>query len=143
MLIILMRKPVRVFLSTRRARFKLRMDDALERRRAAVMQLTELERRLGKLDGEVAALLKEMEVQGMYEREAIIERANDRVRIMHLDAQRQVTHDMVKLRHDMYKRAVKAAVDGAKRVIGERLVGEDASRMVDASIDMVARELAD
>ena len=142
MLVILMRRPVRVFLSTRREQFRLRMESSRDRRHAAEKRLSENEARLRRLDGEVAALLKEMEVQGIRERDTIVGRTRERAKIMHLDAQRQVTHDLVKLRQDMYRRAVASAIQGAQQTIGERLVGKGAARMVDASIDMIARRFA-
>lgn len=141
LVLVIMKRPVRVYLATRSHQFRLRMDAAGRHRQTAHARFKQCEARLIRLGDEVAALLKEMQVQGMHERDTIMERARERMRIMHLDAQRQITHGMVKLRQEMRRRAITKAIDGAREEIRQSLMGAEPMRAIDNAAALITREM--
>ncbi len=137
----LLRKQVRVFLSSRRERFRMSMEEARRRRRLADNRLEKCERRLQRLEQEVAELLRAMEEQGKKERAAVVSAAEEKAERMIADAERKVEHERQKLRHDLYRRTVERAIMMAEEELRKKLKGDEAVAFMHRSVDMISREV--
>jgi len=136
----LLKKPLSVFLATRRERFRLNMENAAKRRRLADKRLEKCEARLMRLGDEVAEVLREMEAQGGKEKEALVGAARGRAQRMCLDAQRKTVHEIEKLKHDLHRHVVASSLGEAETILRERLKGDEAIGLVRSSVETISRE---
>lgn len=137
----LLKKQLAIFLSGRRERFRMRMDEARKRKSLADSRLATCEKRLQSLEREVTELLKAMEEQGRKERAAVVRAAEDKAQRMMADAERKAEYERQRLHHDMYRKTVARAIVMAEKELRERLKGDEAVAFVNKSLDMISRDV--
>ena len=115
MLIVLLKKPLHVFISARKETFKLASDEAMKKLRAAEERLATNRVRRDRLDKDIAELIRLMESQGAREAESLIAAAKERTLRMRDDAELHIAHELTRLKHELYRECVQSACARAEK----------------------------
>ena len=105
-LIVLLKKPLRVFVSARKESFKLISDEALKKFHTAEERFTAICARHERRDKDSAELIHTMKSQGVREAESLIIAAKERARRMRDDVALHAAHELTKLKHELYRECV-------------------------------------
>jgi F-type H+-transporting ATPase subunit b len=137
----LLRKPVQIFFSTRRERFKAQVESADKRRLAAEARLQECEAFFPYFKEESERLASSMKQQGEQESRAIIGIAQERAERMVLDARRLVALEISRMQQDLYAEAMDRAFDRAAEEIKESMDPARAKDLAERSVKVIAKSL--
>jgi F0F1-type ATP synthase membrane subunit b/b' len=148
-MIALLKKPLRVYVSSRKESFKLISDEATKKFRAAEERLALARARHERLDRDIAELIQKMESQGAREAESIITAAQERARRMHNDAEFNITRELTKLKHELYRDCVVNACARAEQELTTTLSRPDAAsslaaraeREISRAVSTIARSV--
>ncbi len=126
-MIVLLKKPLHVFVSSRKESFKLLSDEATKKLHAARERLAAARTRREQLDRDVAELIQKMESQGAREAESILAQAQERTRRMHDDAKLHIARELTKLTHELYRDCVVNACARAEQKLTATLSAPSAA----------------
>jgi len=138
----ILRKPVRIYFSSRRERFKADIKLAMKKRIAAEARLQESEATLIYLLDDLDDLAREMEREGNRQSESIVNVAKEKADSMHLDARRRSSQEMMHMYHDVYKQSVRKAFEHADKKTHKKLGQKEAEDLCSRSIDFIFRGLS-
>jgi len=133
-LIYLLRKPVREFLSHRRASLADNLDEATRLKAEAQARLADLEARLANLDQERERLLAQYRDEGEREKQRLTENAQRSAAAIRREAKFLLEQHTRELRGEIRRRAVDAALALADRILREQLRADDRARLADEYI---------
>jgi len=125
------RKPLAVFLATRRSAILDGLEEAKRVEAAANAKHAEYTARIENLDAEIQKLKEDFERAGMEERDRMVAEASARANKMHAEAQFLVDQQLKQLREDLTREAIEAAVGAADKILRERATGADQQRLAD------------
>lgn len=140
-LMALVKKPLRVFLSTRKEMFKNQADDAEKRLQEAKENLARSEDSLRNLEKKLVSLKRSMEIHAMRESEAVTEGAQEKAETLYLEAHRQVTFEMAKLKKHLINDVLGRAMISAESLIKTRLKKEGQGKLAGRSVNLIAKSL--
>ena len=148
-MIVLLKKPLHVFISSRKESFKLISDEAKKKLCAAEERLGTARARRERLDRDIAELIHRMESQGAREVESIIAAAKERTRRMHEDAKLHIARELTKLKHELYRECVQSACARAEQQLTATLsapaqaasLATRSEREISRAVSTVARSL--
>ena len=136
-LVYLLRLPIRDYLAERKARIHADLVDAAEMRRAAAVQMEEVDRRIAALPGELDAL-RARSAEEIAAEEARIRAAAmvDRDRLLE-HAQREIEQRVKVAERELVNHAADLAVGIASDRIKKTMTAEDQKRLVDQYVQQL------
>lgn len=137
----LIKKSLRVFLSTRMHMFKKRSEEMEKKYQSAREHMDKSEKELADLDHNLVELRRIMESHAMRESGAIMQGAQERAETMYLEAHRQVTLEMTRLKRALINKAVDEATGLAKEKIGIRIEEEGQAALASRANDLISEGL--
>ena len=137
----LIKKPLHIFLATRREVFKARVEDVEKKYENAMARHKDSEDRLFSVDKDLVELKRSMEIQAMRESEEIMRVAGERAEMLYLDAHRQVALEMARLKRDLYNLIVRSSFVRASEKIQSQIAMRGHSETAEASLKIISEGL--
>lgn len=124
-------KPLTDFVRSRHLTIKQDLDEAARLHRAAEAKLLDYQGKIDGLDREVEELLRQIRHQAETEKARIIAAAEEQARRLKEDAEAQIQSELLRLRRELRREVVGAALGVAETVLKERLAADDQRRLAE------------
>ena len=134
-LVFLLRKPLREFLSHRRATLEENIQEGARLRTEAEAELNELKARLSNLDRERDEIFARYREEGELERARILKRAQETAEAMRREIRHRLEQEARSLRRELLKTAVDSALRNAEEILRAELTAQDRVRLADDYIE--------
>lgn len=134
-LIFLLRKPLREFLSHRRATLQDALAEAARLRAEAEARLREVEGRLANLDAERERILAQYRQEGEEEKARLVERARQTAEAMRREIQMRIQQEARDLELRLRAKVVAEAIALAERLVRAEITAQDRVRYADEYIE--------
>jgi F-type H+-transporting ATPase subunit b len=134
-LVYLLRRPIRDFLTNRRAILEDSLEEAARLRSEAEARLRDLEARLADLDAERKKILAQYQREGEAEKERLVESARRAAASMRRELKLRLDQEARQLQKELRHRAVDAALEMAERIVRAQVTADDRRRFADDYIE--------
>lgn len=124
-------KPLRDFVATRHVTIKRDLDEAKGIRQAAEAKLAEYQAKLAGLDKEVADLVATIKKDAEGEKQRIIAASEVEAQRLRKDAEAQIASEIDRLRRELRREVVDAALAQARKLVAEKATGDDQKRLAE------------
>lgn len=137
LMVLVLRKPLRQLLQTRRATFEAMLAESQRAHREAEQKLKEYEARMARLDAEIAELKRIAEEEGAKDRIAIVAQAKDYAGKLKTDTQRMIAQELRSSKETLRGTAIDLAIVLAERMLRQQLKPADHARLVKGYIQQL------
>ncbi|HZH34572.1 MAG TPA: ATP synthase F0 subunit B [Pyrinomonadaceae bacterium] len=134
-LVYLLKKPLSTAFKTRREAIRQDLIKAQQERDAAMAKLSEVEARLGNLNAEAAAIREQSKREAEAEAARIAAQTTADIEKMRENARREIASAVATARRDLKQFSAEESIRLAEDMVRANLRGEDAARLVNASIN--------
>jgi F-type H+-transporting ATPase subunit b len=133
------RQPIRAFFATRQDRIRGDLDAAAAALTEAEARHTEWQRKLTRLDAEMARIREQARERAEAERKHILADASASAERIRRDARTAVDQELRRAREELRREAAELAVELAAEMLRARVNEADRGRLVDDFIDTIER----
>lgn len=123
------RRPLRIFLDTRRRELEEQIAEASQLRAQAEQQLAAAQQQLGRVEGEVAELLAAAARDAEHEREHLLSQAAAEAQRIVAGAERTLRQEVDRIRRQLEVGAIGAALEAAERLLQQSVTADDRQRL--------------
>lgn len=135
LLVYLLRKPVSDAFKARRESIRAELIKAQQERDAAVARLRQVEERLKNLDAETAGIREQTQREAEMEATRIAEQTATDIEKMRENARREIAAGAANARRELRQFSADESIRLAEEMVKQNLQGENAARLVNASIN--------
>lgn len=133
----LLKKPLQTFLEMRRENMAGQLREAQEKQAEAERRLAEYAQKLGRLEDEIARVVKSFEAQGEADRQRMVMEADKAVERLVREVDFTIRQESVKATKEIREASVQATLVMAEKLITERITDSDRRRLADEYIAQV------
>ncbi len=137
-----LRKPVKEFWSSRSHQIRFDMEEANRLQREASLRHEDLQKRLSKIEKEIADLIRSLEEEGEMEKRVMIQEAERLSQKIEQDAERIATQEVRKAKETLKAQAAQLSIEMAERLIRENFQDEDQRRLSEKYLKGLEEERA-
>lgn len=129
-LVMLARKPMRVFFAERHASVKKAVEEAQAAKRAAEAKFAEYQKKMSELDSELEKLRDTMKANAEIERARLVSDAEAAKRRIERDTEAMITQELGRAREQLKAEAAELAVKMAEDILRREMKPEDQKHLV-------------
>jgi len=123
------RRPLRIFLDTRRRELEEQIAEASHLRAQAEQQLAAAQQQLERVEGEIAELLAAAARDAEHERDHLLSQAAAEAQRIVASAERTLRQEVDRIRRQLEVGAIGAALEAAERLLQQRVTADDRRRL--------------
>ncbi len=140
LLVFVLRRPLRDFLANRRLTVSRELDESARLKGEAESAFEDVEQRVASMDTQLAEMMDDVRRECELEGQRARQRADEAAEGIAAAAERTISEDTEKARHELRRETVELAVEAAREVLTRSVSAADHQRIASSYLDRMGEE---